>query len=913
MPRGDRDHTVNKVPTKSPDMESTNKWKIPHYYRRSHVHSPTQYSNPNGSLNSFNGSPNINIMTSPKKLLIEEPQRVKTKSRKSKRKDGQVVFVNYTVLDTEKKATMNTDIEKDIPLAEQHQILKRKSSKNSVLQIFKSSSKNLRNSSNRASLKLVKDKNLHNNNTPAVNLSEVGTLINKSGGPSTASAKVKDTTKSLSAKRSYGSFLKHTKLVPNCNQVAKSYITETLDNQWEGDLEVVPKSLPNPSLAKPSNNNNRDKLTPLKVANIPLFTARHKATSKSKMPSKVEQMKSENNQVVNNHFFDDNTYTTEAVVHASYNTFPTDTDGYKLREENDASVAFSKLFTRKRANTSGAPSSFLNSTCNPNTNQGHNTITRGNTCNNQKQHTANRRINRSSSSSAIAQRTMSIASLSSLSNRYSPNRIISPGRPRSSTRSSSSYRMSRDLGSLYGTASNIPELALENEGNQFLDNQYIANYSQVTNNDNNLNNSMFNHKKNQESISDIHQIYSAGTVASTPSSSFVTPPYFGQALQSSTSAVSTPSCVESTNYHSGTLRPNNNPYGNNDSSSNLPRTRSNHTNSNSVSTRKADQESDNFFSEFSSITTPTGSIYPTWEMQRIEAAIPKQNPKYYENLPKNGYMHRTTSQGYNSNSNNIDRKTNGIERFDGLHSQSKTYHDARKSTSSAVDSLMTNSIGSTASSITPRMNSQDGEKYFLVNTGIASKEINLNHFNKPITENNETSVQATNNNRNDTNNLDNNMDPLSQLYTEFDFENPNSFFHEQSCIMNSTTSNADTLMQNGENTKNDETISSLGLGTSSIISPNSTVQRPFNNLTTTTTNNDSSLPMNGNLGYNSQYNSTEGLDMVNLNDNNAIFDIQSMLLLSELGDNYMTGTKVSNSNDHINDDKIGLPFDNNNS
>lgn len=148
---------------------------------------------------------------------------------------------------------------------------------------------------------------------------------------------------------------------------------------------------------------------------------------------------------------------------------------------------FSKMFTRKRANTGGSTCSLASPTIAQTIQQ------------------SNIKVNK-----LPTQRTTSVGSLSSMSNRYSPIRVASPGRARSATRGSSLYRLSRDLNSL-PSVTDLPEMDSTTPVNEiFLDGQPQHKSGSVKG----------GHRKKQESISDAQRIQNSNSYITTPSSSF---------------------------------------------------------------------------------------------------------------------------------------------------------------------------------------------------------------------------------------------------------------------------------------------------------------------------------------------------------------------------------------------------------
>ncbi|AMD22205.1 HGL135Cp [Eremothecium sinecaudum] len=94
--------------------ESTSKWKIPHYYKKSSTMTQEVFTdlsaiaaantanNSSPTLTLNGGNNRINIMNTPVPVLLEDPDQPKTrKAQKAKaKKNGKMVFVNFTVQDT---------------------------------------------------------------------------------------------------------------------------------------------------------------------------------------------------------------------------------------------------------------------------------------------------------------------------------------------------------------------------------------------------------------------------------------------------------------------------------------------------------------------------------------------------------------------------------------------------------------------------------------------------------------------------------------------------------------------------------------------------------------------------------------------------------------------------------------------
>lgn len=420
----------------TPGAESVNKWKIPHYYRRSSGASSHQSS---GSEAGTPITPGTNSMSSPKKVLVEDPKKGKKRpayrSRKnSKKKAGDMVFVNYTVQDTASEENA-VDSAPELPPtpAISH---KKKSSRSRMLKIFGSS----------------KEPNEADNGAHLAACPENDGLYEHESAQ-------------ISTKRSCSSFLRYGRFHHGHSKRSENTAEE----------EVVPKSSQSPNLVKPASNG--------------IFFG-----------NSSRKVKYLGGMVKN-----------EISSQDSMNGKPSD--------ENDASIAFSKMFTRNGANTSGSMSSLisLNQNLQDQQSQSHPSV-----------------------GVPALKKNMSASSISSLSYRCSPIRTASPARPRSGTRGS--Y-----------TASLHSVIDTEDANNAI----FTGNDTYLDSRIGNRNTSVLRHKKKQDSISDTHRLYSTSASASTflnnnsnavtpSSSSLVTPPPFtpGYSLPSNTSASSTPSVME---------------------------------------------------------------------------------------------------------------------------------------------------------------------------------------------------------------------------------------------------------------------------------------------------------------------------------------------------------------------------------
>lgn len=464
--------------------ESVNKWKIPHYYRRSSAASSLHSTGSDNGNGSTPSTPGVNVMSSPKKVLVEDPKKGKKRpvyrSRKNKKKNGEMVFVNYTVQDSASEDGMTSASTPELPPAEPSPALnpKKKSSRSRMLKIFGSSK--------------------------APPAAVGGTNLMACAEDEVMSDPYVTESTSAPAKRSYGSFLKYGRFHGHLPHGRRSESTPELVSE-----EVVPKSSTySPNLVKPVSVGRFSSDSPRKINYLGGGNA-----SFESVQSPVENRFLAANQALNS------SSTIEADAYSySKTSFPESQEVDKRHtDENDASIAFSKMFTRKRTNTGGSMSSLIS--------LGHN---------------AQEQLQTTAAAPSL-RKNMSTSSVSSISY-LSPLRTASPARPRSGTRGSYSHASSShsraesvDAANFIGTES-------------FLDSQ-VANRS----------GSVTKPRRKQEPFSEAHRLYSTSASNSTilnnggnqnvvtpSSSSLVTPPPFtsGYTIPSNNSASSTPSVMD---------------------------------------------------------------------------------------------------------------------------------------------------------------------------------------------------------------------------------------------------------------------------------------------------------------------------------------------------------------------------------
>ncbi|AJU45211.1 AGA_1a_G0016160.mRNA.1.CDS.1 [Saccharomyces cerevisiae] len=789
MPKNSHHHRSSSVnSTKSRSTESTNKWKIPHYYRRSASGSTQASPDRNSSTGSCSTPvlPTMNVMSSPKKVLLEDPRDNHTKAKKSSRKkSGEMVFVNYTVQDTANEN--DTDLQtQPVSVPAPKAKLKKKSSKRRMLKIFGSSkNEHIEDIVEEQPMVLQMD-------SESKPLS--GTPISESGIDAS----------SLTTKRSYNSFLKHNRLngktpfsgnlsFPSLNMMGNTTDLPIDNNDFCSEKEVVPKSTHDPSLAKPPSRftGSETNSTP-NLSSIPLMNTKNTRLKYNKVaPQSSDRQKSQESGLYHStesFNFKDQNYsnnksslslnsdlsTPHFAKHSpdsprtsrSFNCGDSQSK-VKLPEENDASIAFSKMFTRKRANTGGSTCSLASPTIAQTIQQ------------------SNIKVNK-----LPTQRTTSVGSLSSMSNRYSPIRVASPGRARSATRGSSLYRLSRDLNSL-PSVTDLPEMDSTTPVNEiFLDGQPQHKSGSVKG----------GHRKKQESISDAQRIQNSNSYITTPSSSLVTPPYYmtGYTLPSSASASSTPNVLET---HNMNFVPSTSTVTSYRPSSNFSSFDKEYSNENDAS------------GEFSAFNTPMENIPALKGIPRSTLEENEEEDVPVQDIPNTVHFQRRDIMGMDTH-----RKDDSLD-FNSLMPHGST------TSSSIVDSVMTNSISTTTSNATGNY-FQDQDKYTLVNTGLGLSDTNLDHFirsqwkHASRSESNNNTGNRVSYSGSTPNNVDTTKTNL-QVYTEFDFENPESFFHEQSKLlgeMGHSNNNSNSAINMNEPKSADTYIGNISPDTSATVS-----------------------------------------------------------------------------------------------
>lgn len=729
--------------SKSPTVESVNKWKIPHYYRRS----PSTVSQNSNSLDLSSGStpttPNVNVMNSPKKVLIEDRKKIdgsghdtmnggsgvnsgignklkkssgSRSKRSGKKNPGEMVFVNYTVQDG------GSDIDNNLPNELPQPPAKKKSSKSRMLKIFGNSK----------------------NDSP-------------------------DSSPGQSTKRSYSSLLNHTPSLPQSNGLPRRSVTGTnnkSDNKIrsvkgsfnDSDDEVVPSSQP------PS------QLDPLSLEIFQPFMANNVSpTAKVDYNNNNDTMNYDNNNVNDNNSNNDNSENDESNNNNGNNEqfiVPDPTIlGPKPTDENDASIAFSKMFSRKRANTGGSMSS----------------LTSLNTSSQQQPQfvhsQSHPQLSHSQSYSNLGSRNLSFSSISSHNNKFSPARTASPARPKSA-RGSLGLRLSRDTNSFQELPdSSSPGVVVQE---MFLDSQPNVKGKPTGN----------KYKRKQDSMPDIHRIYTPSTATSnasaTPSSSLVTPPAFPAGYTAASSASSTPNALELNQINNSTSNSTIN--NNNNSVTNLD----NYGSHNASSMFYKDNSAE-ILLEDSDMPTPIENFPALKGIPRT--TLEEREEDEEEGVPQsiNGMTVGHDRMRVPSTNENLD------------YTQLAQGSSAG---SSQVDSLMTNSLSATTTnSILSSHAFQDH-----VNPMFNTKDLKVDHNGKLMGRHAANlgvfprgkADLLNQNTRGNNSNMSNG--PFSKLNMEFDFENPNSFFHDSQIHqnLNHTINNA------ANNTFVDENFNGMG-------------------------------------------------------------------------------------------------------
>ena len=600
--------------------DSMNKWKIPHYYKRSSNNSPNnQHSssssssssssfsttNPSiihnnnyiqegflykvGNLPNMQSPSTVGIINSPKRIMSESRPRNKSVSSVSstnsikkyskKKNKSDMVFVNYTVQDTvDNKNTLQqitplqpaTETFKNGIISPVTNEFSQQSQQQQQQQPFPISQKLYR----KRMLKIF-GSSKHQKSVPILHHStdEASVALERSLSSSNLY------NSSGISKKSYNAFLKYNNLSRhdndittsintnstvtyknNINQVSINENTSTLNEIDIANLEYVPKSKNDPTLAQPPSTTSKSKLILNSMNNMTRSINR----KYNQNTANTNNSTTDNNNNNNNNNNMANTYTNNSSSNNSNCNNHSNiigrsisvNEGLKITlggsgqiipqyieqknldskaiEDNDASVAFSKLICKKRTEMNTSPQPLIP----PSTSGIDNTISVANN------------MNGTNLSKPVTQRTASVTSLSSTNSRYSPLRTQSPARARSSTRGSSMHRLSRDISTVYSPNTLLHDISPLLETDTFLDSQFpsgnntingISKRVSVLSSGSSTNANKIGHRRKQESISDNYKFVSTfgnGTYSRSASTTSVTTPNTTSNINSQTTITS---------------------------------------------------------------------------------------------------------------------------------------------------------------------------------------------------------------------------------------------------------------------------------------------------------------------------------------------------------------------------------------
>ncbi|SCV04287.1 LAMI_0H14906g1_1 [Lachancea mirantina] len=429
--------TLSKDSKSSSDVsapaESVTKWKIPHYYRRSSPNNGTSKSEKQNSASSdaTKDGNNINIMRTPRPIQLDDSSSQGSKKGPlSKTKKGEMVFVNYTVKDSKPSETTT--------------LKKKKSHRSRMLKIFGSSTS------------IVDEESRES--------SESFDTFERSNSSTDASTSNVSSPPFPTSKRNYASFLRCSKLNASSPAV---YTTDLTSPQ-----ETVPKSTPSPGNQRPalrrSISSNVSLVNNFGRASVEMAFQNQRYGAN---PSQVENLEDEefdhhyldqyqnNGDPTGSHFASNPHWNSQNTTTALR---PAGTVEKGVGDENDASIAFSKMFTRKRANTGGSMGSFISS-------------------------------NASGNVSSSLHRNLSTNSVSSMAHRYSPNRAGSPTKNLPLLRTTSN-RASREI------SYHPPPVHLGSEVG-YKTETYLDSHTKHRN----------SHRRKNESISELQRLQTTGT------------------------------------------------------------------------------------------------------------------------------------------------------------------------------------------------------------------------------------------------------------------------------------------------------------------------------------------------------------------------------------------------------------------
>ncbi|CAL9738339.1 protein Bck2p [Monosporozyma servazzii] len=802
---------------KGRSSDSTNKWKIPHYYKRISQTSSSQKSGNNSndlmdaasrknSVTNFQYSPNINVMHSPRRVVSEGRSRNRSISsaspsisstKKTSRKKGKsdMVFVNYTVQDDNNSSQQLT------PLQQQEDVFKIETLSPTIHQSPKQYQPSGAQKSNRRRMLKIfsssKDQKIVPASSPS-NTDEASIALERSLSSSSIYSK------SGINKKSYSSFLKYSKL--NNNSKSTSNIEDTrnmklssqtamppLKENVLANTEIVPRSKNDPSLAQPPTSISKSKML---------------INNRNSMTQSINNQKQ--NKVFSNNG-DKSIIDIPLTNTANYKVDPKNLGQIipqyieqkipysRPAEDNDASVAFSKLIYQKITDSNASTQSLI-------TPPSSSTTTATNT-------TISNSTNTTTLPRVQNQRTASVTSLSSIGSRYSPIKTHSPARPRSSTRGSSGHRLSRDISTIYNANNALHDINPLLETDSFLDSQFPNNHGNTINNNpkrmsilssaSSSNVNKLGHRRKQESISDNFKFVStfsngnyssnASTtsittpnntttanpqIAVTPSGLLLTPPYVTPSMTQPpnfASSASTPSVTES--YNAGGMM--------------------NSSTRQSVYSNIHQKNSNEALAGFN-------------ESLPIIKGIPKEHSTYASTDSSQNNMNEQTFASKNNNGNNFRNDSNANNNIGSNDTANVLGPDVlsffvdSSANSSGMESLMANSLSTANSSIPQNSVGYDNNRATLpqgsqdnIGNGNTLFNTNNNNYGGNTDFTVDTNMMVHGKRTKDEQLLD-------QMYLEFDFENPDSFLHEQTTKL--PINNVNDKISNPATNHNDDEI-----------------------------------------------------------------------------------------------------------
>ncbi|KAK5773643.1 hypothetical protein RI543_004951 [Arxiozyma heterogenica] len=873
--------------------ESMNKWKIPHYYKRFSNNSPNHHhsSSSSSSSSSFSATtstttnnnnhiqdgsfykignvPNmqspsaLGIINSPKRIVLESRPRNKSVSSVSstnsvkkyskKKNKNDMVFVNYTVQDnadnknalqqltpsqsaTEafKNETVSPIINEFPQQSQQQQQpfpISQKLYRKRMLKIFGSSKHQKsvpilhHNTTDEASVALERSlsgSNLYNSNgigKKSYNAFLKYDNLNYHNNDNTTAVNTTNTTINYNNNNNSN----------NNNKVSISENTSTLNEIDISNMEYVPKSKNDPTLAQPPTTC-KSKLILNSMNTMTQYINRKynqssTTTKNSNNNSNTNTNNSVNNTFTNNSNNNNNIYNNRNnIISRSISV----NEGLKITpnglgqvipqyieqkssdpkavEDNDASVAFSKLISKKRTDINTSPKPLIP----PPISGIDNTVSSTNN------------MSGITISKPHSQRTASVTSLPSNNSRYSPLRTQSPARPRSSTRGSSMHRLSRDVSTIYSPNTLSHDVNPLLETDTFLDSQFptasntlnsVSKRVSVLSSGSSTNANKIGHRRKQESISDNYKFistFSNGTysrststtsvttpnttlntnsqTAMTSSGLLLTPPYVTPSLTqppNSLSTVSTPSGIELYNLNAI-------------NSSSRQTAYTNHFQQGKQSNDISDALTD--FAESLPLVKTLSKEPTNANMNNNMNLLNSSNNNEPNFVSKNNYngTYKTTDNNENFHNDRENGESSNVSRTDAF-----SYFTDSNANSSGAESVMANILSTTSTTTTNSI-----PQNFLINDNkttahLLSRDIcnnnlfhTINNLNEDhnykhnnIKESMAESISTNNNNNNNNNSGSashhnfnetgiNDEQLLEQLYLEFNFENPDAFLQE---------------------------------------------------------------------------------------------------------------------------------------